>query len=114
VLDLLTRTRLQHFFDDGPVVCATLDAGVLGGRESELLATAALNHDALGMPPVDFAHLYMLKLIVSFNTLNHFRHLLSSFPSTRLLSARTGDTFSLAKKDLVMPKGPECPRRLPF
>jgi hypothetical protein len=94
-----------YFFDDGPMVRPALAAGSRRGREGRVLAALlALNQDVLGAPPVDLAHLYILNLVVRFDTLNHFRHLLSSFPSTRLLSAHTGDTFSRAEKDFATPE----------
>jgi hypothetical protein len=107
VIDLVfLGTGFQpYFFDDGPMVRPALAAGSHRGREGRVLAALlALNQDVLGAPPVDLAHLYILNLVVRFDTLNHFRHLLSSFPSTRLLSAHTGDTFSRAEKDFATPE----------
>jgi hypothetical protein len=94
-----------YFFDGSPMIRPALTAGSRRGREGRVLAALlALNQDVLGAPPVDLAHLYLVNLVVRFDTLYHLRHLLSSFPSTRLLSAHTGDTFSLAEKDFATPE----------
>jgi len=55
--------------------------GVLEGREGLVLAAIALDHDALGTRPVDFAHLHVLNVVVRLDALNHLRQLSSSlFP----------------------------------
>src|SRR5215207_7404432 len=47
VLDLILRTLVQHFFEDISIIRPTPCASVLRGREGRLLATLALEQDAL-------------------------------------------------------------------
>jgi hypothetical protein len=54
----------QHFFDYGPMVRLTLVTSLFGGREGLVLTALALDHDALGTPPVDLANLHVLNHVV--------------------------------------------------
>jgi hypothetical protein len=81
VLDLVLRMgfRLHYFFDDGSMIGpALVAAGLLRGREGA--AALALDHDALGTPPVDFAHRYVLDLVMRFDVLYDLRHFFPRFP----------------------------------
>jgi hypothetical protein len=64
-----------YFFDGNPMIRPALAAGSLGGREGRVLAALlALNQNVLGAPPVDFAHRYILNLVVRVDALYHLRH----------------------------------------
>src|SRR5215216_6163830 len=45
--------------------------------DGKRLPTVAFNHDALGAPPVEGAHLHSLYLVVRFDVLNNLRHRLA-------------------------------------
>src|SRR4051794_25411005 len=47
---------------------------ILSTLDAKRLPTVAFNHDALGAPPVECAHLHFLNLVVRFDTLNNLRH----------------------------------------
>jgi hypothetical protein len=86
MLDLILRTGFQPYFfdDDVSIARATLCTGVIRGGEGQLLTAVALDHEALGTPPVDLAHRYVLNLITCLNVLDDFRHSSSSpFPHPR-------------------------------
>jgi hypothetical protein len=82
VLDLVPGLGFRpHFFDEGSMIGPALAAtGLLRGREGGCAATLALDHDALGTPPVDFAHLYVLDLVTRFDALYNLRHFFPRFP----------------------------------
>jgi hypothetical protein len=82
VLDLVLGMGFRpHFFDEDSMICPTLAAaGLLRGREGEGAAALALDHDALGTPPVDLAHLYLLDLVTRFDALYNLRHFFPRFP----------------------------------
>jgi hypothetical protein len=74
VVDLILRTDVQHVFEDISIIRATLFASVLRGRGGWLLATLALDHDALWAPFIDLAPLHILNLVVGYETFDHLRH----------------------------------------
>jgi hypothetical protein len=83
---------VQPFSDDGIVVCAAPVAGGRGGGEGRPLTAVALDHDALGAPGVDPAHLDLLHIVVRLGVLNNHRQSLPSslsepVPQTRLTSS---------------------------
>ena len=78
----------QHFFDYGPMIRPALLTSVLGGREGLVLAAPlALDHDALGTPRVDLAHLHVPNLVVSFAVLDYSHHQLPPSLSSFALKA---------------------------
>jgi hypothetical protein len=78
---LLIGVRFQHFFDYEPMIRPALVTNVLGGRESLVVpALLALDHDALGTPPVDPAHLHVLNLVMRLDALDYLTSQLSSSP----------------------------------
>jgi hypothetical protein len=79
MIDLILWADLQHFFDEGLVLRATLAAGSLRDCKDELLAALALAHSSFGTPPVDDAKLHLVDLIVRFYALNNLRDHRSSF-----------------------------------
>jgi hypothetical protein len=76
---VLVGTCFQHFFDYGPMIRPALLTGSLGSREGLVLAALlALDHDALGTPPVNLAHLYVLNLVVCLDAPDYLTSQLSS------------------------------------
>jgi len=65
------------------VIRTALGAGGSEGAESHFLTAGAFEHGTLWAPSVDLAHLYVLNLIVSIDTLDYLYHMpLSLSPST--------------------------------
>jgi hypothetical protein len=74
LLLLLFRIGVQHFYNDVSMDRATLFTSVIRGGEGRLLTTLTLDDDALGAPPIDFAHLYVLNLVTRLGVLDDLRH----------------------------------------
>jgi hypothetical protein len=62
------------FSDDGYVVRVARSTGGLVAGQERPLAAIALDHDALGMPPVDPAEAHLLSLVASFGVSDYLRH----------------------------------------
>src|SRR5215212_4411371 len=56
------------------VIRAALTAGASEGTESRFLTADAFDQDVGGAPPVDFAHLHVLNLVVRLDALDDLRH----------------------------------------
>ena len=81
--DLILHSAVGRFFsgDDRMVRTAGITDSLIAGQDRPL-AAIALDHDALGMPPVDPAEAHLLNLVASFGVSDHPRHP-SSFPCRR-------------------------------
>ena len=80
VIDLILRTGVQYLFEEISIIRPTPCASVLRGREGRLLATLALEHDALWTPPVDLAYLHVFDFVARLDALDYLRHCIPLSP----------------------------------
>src|SRR5215203_3417523 len=74
MIAFILRTGYEHFFDNGRLIRPALGAGGFKGAEGQLLTAGAFDHNALGTPPVDLAHRYVLNLVVRLDAFYKSRH----------------------------------------